>query len=175
MLKEMVELYCDKKLTGQQVADQLGCSQHYVHKTLASVGLARSRSEARKLSLAMGRSTMPIDGFGNRGNWKGGRWQDKHGYIWLYMPEHPRAKGNYVQEHLVVWEEAHGKPLPKGWVVHHLNGTPFDNRPVNLLGMEGAKHNRLIAEYQNRINELETENTRLIKALRAGQSILSPN
>ena len=74
----------------------------------------------------------------------------------ILSPGHPRADTDgYVREHILMWEKAHGKPLPKGWIVHHLNGVRADNRPANLFGMEGKKHRFLLAEMQRRIQELE--------------------
>ena len=75
----------------------------------------------------------------------------------IYNPHHPRAESHgYVLEHILVWEEAHGKPLPKGWVIHHLNGIPNDNRPQNLLAMPDRKHRRILAAKAKRIQELES-------------------
>lgn len=72
------------------------------------------------------------------------------------MPEHPRADSKgYVFEHIVVWEEAHGKPLPEGWQVHHLNGITDDNRPQNLVGLPDKKHRRIFDAKAKRIQELE--------------------
>ena len=88
--------------------------------------------------------------------WKGGRRQDADGYIRIMKPIHHRAtKQGYVLEHILVWEEAHGKPLPDGWIIHHLNGIPDDNRPSNLVAMPSKKHYLLLAAKAKRIQELE--------------------
>jgi hypothetical protein len=55
--------------------------------------------------------------------WKGGRTIDSDGYVKILMPDHPRANGGrYVREHILVAENALGKPLPEGAQVHHVNG-----------------------------------------------------
>jgi hypothetical protein len=55
-------------------------------------------------------------------NWKGGRHQDKHGYIHIKMPLHPNARKNgYVFEHTLVMAEDLGRPLEKGEIVHHIH------------------------------------------------------
>lgn len=79
-----------------------------------------------------------------------------NGYMGVLCPEHPRArKGGYVLEHILVWEEAHGKPLPKGWIIHHLNGIKSDNRPQNLVALPNKKHYLLLQAKAKRIQELE--------------------
>jgi hypothetical protein len=90
-------------------------------------------------------------------SWKGGRIVDG-GYIRIHKPGHPRAnQGGYVLEHILVWEKTHHRPLPAGWVIHHLNGTKRDNRPVNLLGLLREKHHTELVNQalKRRIRELE--------------------
>ncbi len=69
-------------------------------------------------------------------NWKGGRIQDKKGYILLYKPEHPNAvvgrTHGYVYEHRFVMAEHLGRPLDTKEFVHHKNGIKDDNRLENL-------------------------------------------
>jgi len=89
-------------------------------------------------------------------NWKGGRSLDKHGYMRVYCPGHPRAEGNRVKEHILVWEQAHGKPLPQGWVIHHLNGIKTDNRIRNLIALPSMKHSLVLESKAKRIQELES-------------------
>lgn len=74
----------------------------------------------------------------------------------MYQREHPRAsKDGRVYEHIVVWEEAHGKPVPKGWIIHHLNGVRDDNLITNLVAMPDKKHRTLLQAKAKRIQELE--------------------
>jgi hypothetical protein len=75
---------------------------------------------------------------------------------------HPRAnRDGYVREHILVWEKANGKPVPKGRYVHHLNGIKDDNRPENLIAVDQRSHHTRMEPYKERIKELEQEITRL--------------
>jgi hypothetical protein len=78
------------------------------------------------------------------------------GYVMIYDPENPRATTRgYVCEHILVWEQANSKPLPSGWIIHHLNGVKNDNRPCNLAALPTKKHYLVLAAKAKRIQELE--------------------
>lgn len=90
-------------------------------------------------------------------NWKGGRIRSR-GYILVRVYE-PDGQVRRRPEHIVLWEQLHGQPLPDGWVVHHLNGIKDDNRPENLAGMSRQHHHShprdALRPYEHRIRELE--------------------
>jgi len=90
-------------------------------------------------------------------HWKGGAYTRPDGYVAVIAPNHPRASANngYVLEHIIIWEIAHNKPLPKGWVIHHLNGIKNDNRIANLVALSNRKHRTILAVKAERIQELE--------------------
>lgn len=89
-------------------------------------------------------------------NWKGGVKHTNRGYVHIKQPNHPRVdNGGYVLEHILVWEKVHGKPLPEGWLIHHLNGIKDDNRPANLVAMPNKKHYLVLQAKAKRIQELE--------------------
>src|SRR5215204_853444 len=52
---------------------------------------------------------------------------NRQGYKLVYI------NGERLYEHTHIAEKALGKPLPKGAIVHHFNGKPWDNRPSNLV------------------------------------------
>ena len=89
-------------------------------------------------------------------NWKGGKISDREGYIRILKPEHPRANQiGYVLEHILIWEQTHDKHLPKGWIIHHLNGIKHDNQPHNLIALPSKKHSLILQAKAKRIQELE--------------------
>ena len=90
-------------------------------------------------------------------NWKGGRRID-NGYVIILRRGHPRAgRDGYVKEHILVWEQENNKPLPKGWIIHHLNGIKSDNRICNLQALPNKKHYLVLQAKAKRIQELEAK------------------
>jgi len=118
--KELLRmLYLDQGLSIKQVASEMNVSTATIHRNLRLLGTLRSPSEAMQLA----------------------RPRKSIFYLARKIPDHPRANARgYVKEHVLVWEEAHGKPLPDGWVIHHLNGIKTDNRPENLEAMPNGNH-----------------------------------
>jgi hypothetical protein len=53
-----------------------------------------------------------------------------------------------------IWSEVHG-PIPKGWVVHNLNGQPADVRLENLAAVPRDNIFLATAPYRERIRNLE--------------------
>lgn len=68
------------------------------------------------------------------------------GYIYIYQPSHPRAKGHngYVAEHVLVMENKIGRRLRGKECVHHEDENRSNNVASNLVLMKnGAEHARL--------------------------------
>ena len=99
--------------------------------------------------------------------WKNESWKGKgrfrpdsrkvtvHGYIKLWLPDHPMAdKGGEVYEHRLVMSQKLGRPLQRYEHVHHKNGDKTDNRPENLEILSNAEHGT-IKDLQARIQLLE--------------------
>lgn len=83
------------------------------------------------------------------------------GYVWLKLPNHPRAyKQGYYPEHRHVIEQDIGRVLGKYEHVHHKNGIKDDNRIENLELINAQTHN-LVTRMEKRIKELEAENKKL--------------
>ena len=76
--------------------------------------------------------------------WKGGRRITAQGYVEVFRPNHPRARGNgYVFEHILVAERKLGRRLRPGEVVHHIDGNKQNNDPDNLAVMTQGEHTRI--------------------------------
>ena len=93
----------------------------------------------------------------NNSNWKQGRSESK-GYV-LVRTGHVNGGAAYTPQHRLVWEQSHGQTIPKGFVVHHLNGIKTDNRPENLVAMSRHYHHHhpreALRPYETRIAALE--------------------
>lgn len=99
-------------------------------------------------------------------NWKGGTKITPGGYRQVLCPNHHRADSNgYVLEHILVWEQATGVPVPKDCCIHHLNGNKLDNRIQNLCMMQKTAHTafhhtgaKRSAETRNKISQSRRNN-----------------
>lgn len=90
-------------------------------------------------------------------NWKGGRIQNKRGYVEILKPNHPFCYADgYMFEHRFVMEQIIGRYLRPEEIVHH-KGIKYpvssfdnkgDNRPENLQLFTNSnkhkKHHRLL-------------------------------
>lgn len=154
--QEIARLYVEEKWAADKIGQYFNVSGHAIAFRLKSMGVPiRSRSEATRLHAKRGPDCHW---------WKGGKRKDGNGYVIVRLPNHRLANaGGYVKEHHLVWQEHHKKELPKGWIVHHLNGVRDDNRPENLVALGRIPHiereNGAIAK--KRIKQLEAENAKL--------------
>ncbi len=164
--KEQLEkLYYDENLSMREVARKLSMPDSLVMYHFEKYKIkTRTKSEAIKLGIKEGR-VHRFNGEANP-NWKGGKpIITSGGYRAVFCPNHPKGQvaRTYVLEHILVWEKENGRPLPEGWVVHHINGRKSDNRPENLYGMpRKLHHDRLLLNtLRERIRKLEDEITQI--------------
>ena len=88
--------------------------------------------------------------------------QRTDGYVSVFVPDHPNAtKDGFVMKHTLVMEQAIGRCLLPGEVVHHVNRVRNDNRLENLMLMTISEHNSLHAK------ERKNQTQRLADALKA--------
>lgn len=147
--EQLHHLYCVKKSSIRTIANLFDQTSEWVEEKLVQHDIP-----LRKKSLEP-----------RRGN---GR-NETYGYIRI------KVNGAWVLEHRYVWEQIHG-PLPKGWVVHHINGNKSDNRPTNLLGLPKGEHSPeatgLIRVRISRIVELEDKVAQLEGLIEAYEELI---
>lgn len=194
---EVKHLYLDKGQNTREIAEYFNCSYSLIPYRLknASVSMRGRKGiedkivngdEIRRLYLDEGRNileTAQILGYSttlikyrllkmgiHKPKERRARTKNKRGYILIYNPDHPRSDRNkgYVLEHIVKWEESHNKSLPKGWVIHHVDGVKSHNDSENLVAYPRMKHERLIPMLLSRIKSLKMEND----SLKAKQGLL---
>lgn len=177
-------LYYEEHLSQRSIANILGCDPSAIQQWFRKFNIpTRTKKEQNKLASTT-RKAHHIITFSAKGelnpNWQGGRYSHR-GYNHILrsgLPSgHPAtnevSKKGYIPEHIAVWEHIHNRLLPKGWVVHHLNGIKTDNRPQNLVAMARNNHLHLAEPYKKRIRELEAQVKLLEKALEANQLIFN--
>jgi len=150
--EKLYEYYIVQKLSAPEIAKIYKCSNRSIYRRLKNFKIStRSMTEARKL--------MNIKGE-NNANWRGGRFEEGHGYILVYCPDHPHSiHGKYMWEHRLIIEQSIGRYLTKNEIVHHINGIKDDNRLINLCLTTPQKHNThtVVEILQKRIRDLEQE------------------
>ena len=156
--------YCEDKKTMRQIATELKCSPATVLNHLRRCGIEtrslsdyettdRQREACRKMGQAgkgkkmtdeqKHRLSLAKTGYRLRNDYEFGGHEKLRddGYIQVYVPDHPNAnKDGYVMKHRLVMEKELGIILPKGIVVHHINGKRTDNRVINLAVMKFEAH-----------------------------------
>lgn len=61
----------------------------------------------------------------------------KKGYNRLWI------NGRQIMEHVLVWETHHGRKVPPGHDVHHIDHDKLNNDPANLLLVTKLEHKRI--------------------------------
>ncbi len=79
---------------------------------------------------------------------------DNHGYR-MHMVD-----GRRIAEHVLIAERALGRPLPPGAQVHHVNESPSDNRPGNLVICPDQQYHALLHQRQRALDACGNANYR---------------
>lgn len=161
--EELRRLYWEEELSCSEIAEKLGLdksrSEMTVYCAIRRFNIPiRNRKERDLLVSKKGKRAGK-----KSATFKGGRYQSQRGYIWVLVG--PRK---YRPEHQLVWERAYGE-IPKGYLIHHLNGIRNDNRLENLIAMPKRQHGKegptRIKVLQKRIRELEDKIKKLKEKL----------
>lgn len=76
----------------------------------------------------------------NNPNYKNGKYINTHGYIEIYLPNHPKNVKGYVKEHRYIYEQYYNCCLLPKTIIHHKNEIKTDNRIENLEAMSKKQH-----------------------------------
>jgi predicted RNA-binding Zn-ribbon protein involved in translation (DUF1610 family) len=77
------------------------------------------------------------------------------GYKEIYVGEkYPYRESKWIREHIVVMENHIGKRIPKGMVVHHIDGNKSNNNLENLLLCTVKEHNKCHAVIERLVFDL---------------------
>ena len=175
------DLYCNQGYSIRGICQKINAPKASVYRNLVRSGIPiRDRWEAYRLAKTNGVLQFTRARGKNHPAWKGGIKHCKDGYKdVLYPKDYPfeRNSRTYIREHILVWELAHNRKMPKGWNIHHLNGIKDDNRIENLLGLPAKEHGErgMGKYYKKRIVDLEKRIKVLEQALRDNQLIFMGN
>lgn len=67
---------------------------------------------------------------------------------------HTKVQGHWCREHIYIIEEDLGYRIPKGYVVHHIDGDKDNNKKENLVMMTVQEHNNAHAKSESIIFHL---------------------
>lgn len=118
----------------------------YLHLKKSASQIAREQGVSiQTICNHLKKNGIPVRQYTGQGdenpNWKGGRFKDKDGYVYVYSPEHPfRTANNVVFEHRLVMEAHLGRYLDPSEVVHHKNNKKDDNCIENLELSSPGEH-----------------------------------
>jgi hypothetical protein len=83
------------------------------------------------------------------------------GYVAIHAPDHPRAVGGRVYEHILVVERALGRMLRIDAPVHHIDCDRSNNAPSNLVACHDQAYHLLLHRRQRAYDACGDANARL--------------
>lgn len=178
--EEMIRhLYLEKKMTGREIAHELGVGVGTIYNRLRKLEIVRDLKTAA--GVWYDRGNKPA-------NYQGRYIEKRSGYIIACVPnDHKFAsmgvrfasnRSLTIREHRLVMAEHLGRPLERWEVVHHKNHQKSDNRIENLELIQGQSkhqaetitHNEML-RLKSRVTMLESENIDLRQRLAALKAV----
>jgi hypothetical protein len=148
--EHLYDLHHVRDLSAEAIGQIFGCGGSTVRRKLVSLGIPKGSGKHR-----------PPRGE-EHWSWRGGRYVNREGYVFLRSPDHPQAmKSGYVAEHRMVAADVTGERLEVADEVHHISGDKSDNRPENLIVVRNGKHQQLHAQVMRELYELRAAVARL--------------
>lgn len=126
--EELYKLYWEKEYSFTEIAKIFNCAYKTIGNKLEKFGIkARTTKEAKNTKRHITKF------FGkNAPRYKNGQYKDAQGYIYVLIPEHPRARRNYIKRAHLVLEKKLGRYLYSGEIAHHKNEIRDDDRAENI-------------------------------------------
>lgn len=130
-MEYLVEEYLCKMRSMSDIAKELNISWVIVSRYLSKYNIRkRTKSEQQSGCRSSG--------------WKGGRSVTSHGYVKVFMPDHPYATSSgYVYEHRLAVEKHLGRYLKPNECIHHIDLNKTNNDINNLLILTNSNHAKL--------------------------------
>ena len=134
--EQLKEMYVTKGMGLKEIGRELRMSKNGVHSWVKKYGLQLSRTETiRRVNVLRGCT---------------GEYSSTTGYVMQYVPDHPNARGQCLEQHRIVAEKMLGRIIRKEETVHHINMIRNDNREENLAVFQArADHSNTHVYYQH--------------------------
>jgi hypothetical protein len=130
--------------------------------------MRRDGTYCEAIELQLGDSMMP---FYRRNLFSKTREENDDHYRWIYTMnrEESTVKNGWIAEHKLIAEWAANRKMLPNEEVHHINFVRYDNRPENLLIMDGKEHRSYHSKFLNE-KKWSEDNKEWINKFRANHS-----
>lgn len=145
-LKTFNKLFYEEKLPNKKIAERFGIGVSAIGRFRHRYGLPPRGWSVHPM---LGRRLVPWNkgkkcpktSGDNNPNWKGGRYTNVYGYVWVKTPDGTiNSYRGYMLEHRYVMQEHLRRPLKSSELVHHIDGNKLNNHIDNLMIYNRSTH-----------------------------------